>query len=228
MRIKLINQSTMVTPAEHSKAARVCAKQVSQWRRDWNAQVSYINLDPKKWDAEIVLLDNADQADALGYHDVDPNGRPYGKVFIQVCKQYGYPWVSVLSHEVLELLGDPGANQWANDPTGRLWAFEMCDAIQDHIYPLDGEMVSNYVLPNFFIPGAPGPYDFMGKLTAPFTIAGGYSIVARVTQVSQIYGAVRGQATDIVGDRQLAQRPDKKHPTARTYRRLHAFEQGDA
>lgn len=227
MRIKLVNQSTMVSAAERAKAARVCTKQIGEWRRDWHEKMSYVNLEPKKYDAEIVLLDNADQANALGYHDVDPNGMPYGRVFIQVCRQAGVPWISVLSHEVLELLGDPGANQWANDPTGRLWAFEMCDAIQNHLYQIDGEMVSDYVLPEFFIPGSDGPYDRLGKLSDPFTINDGYSIVARVSQVSQIYGAVAAGPTEVVGNKRLAQRADKQHPVARTYRRLHAFDQGD-
>lgn len=232
MRIKITDKSTIVpsTGANSMAAAKaIMTKQLAQWKQYWFTPDHYIYTETPTYDWEVLVVDDPDQADALGYHDVSPQGKPYGKVFIKVCQQFNVPWISVLSHEILELVGDPGANQWAHDPTGRLWAFEMCDAVQDHLYNIDGVPVSNFVLPNFFIPNSAPPYDYMKVLTAPFTVNKGYSIVGKITQVSQVFGMVRRttQGTSVEGDRrglEIVKRPDKQHPASRTQRRLHSFE----
>ena len=68
----------------------------------------------------------------------------------------------------------------------RLWSREVCDPVQENTYAIEaGGMhvaVSNFVLPAYFNPAAPGPYDHLGVLSKPFTLAkGGYAVWDRAT-----------------------------------------------
>lgn len=163
----------------------------------------------------IVILDDADQAGALGYHDVTPDGKPYGKVFLNpILKNGGTLTFSAnslsvaLSHEILETCGDPYADFWA-DAAYAEYALELCDAVEGDSYTVDNIAVSNFVLPRFFRAG-PGPYDFMRKLTAPFTMTdGGYQIQKKGGQVTQVWA---------MGFPDW-KKAGKQFPAARTYRR---------
>jgi hypothetical protein len=143
----------------------------------------------------LVILDTSDQAGALGYHDTTPDGRPYGKVFLEPILTNGGSFKTgslslsvTLSHEALEMAGDPYANWWADGPNQE-HALELCDPVEGDSYDIDGVSVSNFVGPRWFSNG-PGPYDKMGTLTAPWTMsAGGYMIVRdRGTVVRQVFG----------------------------------------
>ena len=138
--------------------------------------------DPKALPKEswkITVLDDplASEMGALGYHDATPKSNvPEGKVFAKYCETNGSPWSSVLSHEVLELLGD----EWVNLLVARgnqLWWRELCDAVQDDNYQdKHGVMLSNFVLPDYFVEGSDGPYDFRHLIKKPFEIRpGGYA-----------------------------------------------------
>lgn len=229
MKIKVVDQSKL-SATEISLGVQTINQQLQQWKKPWFGADHTLFSRPTTWDWEIIVVDDADVAEALGYHDVSPQGKPYGKVFVNVCEQYNVPWISVLSHEALEIVGDPSANMWAHDQFGKLWAYEMCDAVQDHLYQINGQWVSDFVLPNFFIPTAPPPYDYMNKLTSPFQVKNGYSIVAQLGTVSQIFGLIKRQKkhTEIVADEvgtRVLERPDKKFVGSRTQRRLHQFDQ---
>jgi hypothetical protein len=58
---------------------------------------------------------------------------------------------SVVSHEVLETLADWGANRWADDGTGILWALEVGDPVESDSYAQDTHgtpvTVSDFVTP---------------------------------------------------------------------------------
>jgi hypothetical protein len=145
----------------------------------------------------IVILDNADVADALGYHDVTPTGLPYARVFTQPILSNGGALdfssnsVSVtLSHEILETVGDRYAHFWSDGPQGLEYALELCDAVEGDSYTIGGVAVSNFVLPQFFRDG-PGPFDYLGKLGMPFQMtSGGYQIVrSGGTDTKQIFGS---------------------------------------
>src|SRR2546425_857524 len=58
----------------------------------------------------IAVVDNADVANALGYHDLTSAGLPLGKVFVGTALTYGEKPSVTLSHELLEMLGDPFVN----------------------------------------------------------------------------------------------------------------------
>lgn len=123
-------------------------------------------------DAILYLWNQADVEDALGYHDCNAKGIPYGFVFTDLSKKLGENWTVTLSHEALELVGDAQNNLLAQGPhpghPGREvfhW-FEMCDAVQAQTYKIDNVEVSNFVLPLYFTPGEQegGRNDFLGRL----------------------------------------------------------------
>jgi phospholipase C len=123
-------------------------------------------------DAILYLWDDVDTQDALGYHDANAKGIPYGFVFMELSRQLGENWTVTLSHEALELVGDAQSNLLAQGPHPAEaerevfhW-FEMCDAVQDQTYVIDGVEVANFVLPLYFTPGEQegGRNDFLGTL----------------------------------------------------------------
>jgi hypothetical protein len=123
-------------------------------------------------DAIIYLWDDVDVDDALGYHDTNKRGVPFGFVFTELVKQIDEPWTVTLSHEALELIADPEVNLLVAGPhPGDAKAevfhwYEMCDAVQDETYKVDGIPVSNFLLPLYFTPYAEegGRNDFLGRL----------------------------------------------------------------
>lgn len=85
------------------------------------------------------------------------------------------------SHELLELLLDAGANGWKDkqDGTGSMGAEEACDVVQNVFYVgSNGVAVSNFLLPSYFIPGAPGPWDYVGVMQSQQDYSNGYEIRA--------------------------------------------------
>src|SRR5262245_43526190 len=68
-------------------------------------------------DAILYLWDDvADVPNALGYHDENNYGLPYGFVFTDLSEQLGELWSVTLSHEALELIGDANVNVLAAGP----------------------------------------------------------------------------------------------------------------
>lgn len=117
------------------------------------------SLADMRGDAVLYLWDKVNLKDALGFHDKNNRGIPYGFVFTELSENLKEAWTVTLSHEVLELLGDPQANLLVQGPhpekpkqTVFHW-FEMCDAVQDETYVIDGVRVSNFVLPSYFTEG---------------------------------------------------------------------------
>jgi hypothetical protein len=129
------------------------------------------SLADMRGDAVLYLWDVVDVEDALGYHDTNNAGVPYGFVFTELAKQLKEDWTVTLSHEALELVGDPEVNLLVQGPhpadSDRAvfhW-YEMCDAVQAEVYEIDGTKVSNFVLPLYFTGGEEkgGRNDFLGR-----------------------------------------------------------------
>lgn len=127
----------------------------------------------------IGLVSHPDVPGALGYHDRTPSGRPFMKVFPLLDAQDGVSWQSTASHELLETLKDPELGQCVQGPSGKIWADEVCDAVESDSYSIDGVPVSNWVTPLWaqsLAPGQPQKYDWMGLCTQPEEIRpGGYA-----------------------------------------------------
>jgi hypothetical protein len=158
-------------------------------------------------------MDDSTQAGALGYHSEDNDlidafifAKPVldnkGVVLHDPTNNQNVSVASVLSHEVCEMFGDPFANFWADGPAlaqGSSYALELCDAVEGDSYDIkltcgDLVSVSNFILPQWF--NAQGtakdaPFDYLGKLSKPFTMTpGGYMIVRNGPGTEQqIFGA---------------------------------------
>ena len=207
MLISVVNRSTALSDAEVQRTVRAINRQFSEdFEPHWQfgarlrldgagraahtpaGRVSLPHLPGRRGDAVIYLQDKATVDDAEGYHDLNNSDVPFGFVFLDVCKAAGDEWTVALSHEAIELVGDPLNNLLVQGPHPHdhrhlvFHLFELCDAVQGETYELDGVKLSNFLLPGWFartrVAGARN--DFLGRPDAgstlePFTIApGGY------------------------------------------------------
>jgi hypothetical protein len=134
--------------------------------------------------------------DDVAYHDKDGQGVPYSMQAIGLTRDLFGPLgaLQATSHEMAEMLGDPGTNRYAKDGKGRQFAIELCDAVEMQSYSIHDETtgtdayVSNFLTQAFFDPGNSGPFDFLSTMAqndqapmAPFQTApgngGNYQIV---------------------------------------------------
>jgi hypothetical protein len=67
------------------------------------------------------------------------------KVFVKSATATGQKVSVTASHELLEMMIDPGAKLWARNTDGRFYTYEMCDAVKDEEYVIDGIAVSDFV-----------------------------------------------------------------------------------
>ena len=60
-------------------------------------------------DAILYLWDRVSVDDALGYHERNAGGLPFGIVFTELSTALDEPWTVAMSQEALALVGDPQA-----------------------------------------------------------------------------------------------------------------------
>ena len=182
MQISVINH-TAIADAELQRVLRAVNRQIESdfapyWSLSANLRLegrsgktpSKQNLADMRGDAVLYLWDEVDVDDALGYHDLNFRGIPYGFVFTQLAKKLGEHWSVTLSHEALEMIGDPDVNllvmgRHPSEPGRDVFHwYEMCDAVQAETYEIDGVQLSNFVLPLYFTGGeeAGSRNDFLG------------------------------------------------------------------
>ena len=215
----VINKSTVVPDSDLLVWTIACVKQVQEhaaplWKwptpqAQWLPDARFI----KDGMDVLYLFDDSDSPGALGWHDVDDQGRPFGKVFAKTTMANGSSVSSCLSHELLELCGDPDVNEWVTAPDGFQYAQELCDQVEADMYTLDGVEVSNFLLPAAFADAKADRYDYLGKLAAPFTLSpGGYAIRRnpKTGETGQIFAE----------HRESWRAATKAHPAARTAKRL--------
>jgi hypothetical protein len=192
--ISVLNPSTAMKDSEVE--ALLPALQ-TQLERDflpaWNIQAKLVFVPRGQTPAAgswwMSILDNSDQAGALGYHDVTNEGLPLGKVFAGTDLANGYLVSVTCSHEMLEMLADPEINQCVflqkTARQGLIVGYEVCDAVEADAlgYDIDGVRVSDFMTPRWFMPGFPGPFDQAGHCTKPLQVLkGGYISVFDVTR----------------------------------------------
>jgi len=117
----------------------------------------------------IAILPDIDAPDASGFHTWEA-GLSYGRV-----RWDGWDLTAITaSHEALELRMDPRCNQWVGLDDGRAVALELCDPCEADSYyisvTLFGETrmvpVSDFVLPAYFVKGAPPPYSYLNTVVS--------------------------------------------------------------
>ena len=142
----------------------------------------------------VVFLDDADQPDALAYHDLTPDGLPQSKVFVKTTLANG-DLVSVsASHELVEMLVDPAINLMTTGPDPKtIYAYESADPVEALSFDVDGIQMSDFIYPayfeNFHKPGSV-QFDHLNKVKKPFQIlSGGYQIIFKSGNWSQVFGS---------------------------------------
>jgi hypothetical protein len=126
---------------------------------------------------QMVVMDDPDQAGALGYHEMSSQGTPLGKVFAGLDLKMGASWTVTISHELLEMLADPWINWCAQSSEGTIYALEVCDAVEaDGLgYEIDGVLLSDFVTPGWFEPTEADRMDFKRRVARRLELAaGGY------------------------------------------------------
>lgn len=160
----------------------------------WGYPLTLYNTDaakPSDW--QLVYFDNADQAGALGYHDLTKDGQPVSKIFVETTLK-AKELVSVTAcHELFEMAIDPIANLWAEADDGTEYAYEMCDAVEEDTFDVDGIKMSNFLHPSWFEPFKHPPgtkFDHLGLLKKPFSMTkGGYVITKIKGKVKETFGS---------------------------------------
>lgn len=142
----------------------------------------------------VVFLDDADQPDALGYHDVTAAGMPLSKIFVRTTIANGDKVSVTAAHELAEMLVDPGINLCASSVDGRLiYALEVCDPVESDEFDIDGVAMSDLVTPQWFEgfhPPASVKFDLTGAVDAPFTLSsGGYIPIFKGGRWTEIFGS---------------------------------------
>jgi hypothetical protein len=175
---------------------------------------------------KCYFLPDADAAHLLGYHDVDPHGDPYLRVFVDLILQNNGTALSgatsvsaAAAHEAAEAAVDPRCDSYSVARTdGTQVALEVADAVENssyHVTLADGTKVSvtNFVFPSFFQPNGSAPFDQCQLVTAPFQILnGGYEVVRDGS----------GAVSQRLGDGYPEWRhSSKRFEASRTFRRLH-------
>jgi phospholipase C len=194
--ISVVNRTNCIVDREMHRVVRAINRQISEdfepyWAFGGRLRVEgpagpdtdLEQLKELRGDAILYIIDSAEKNDVLGYHDQNLSGIPFGFVYLDLCKAVGDEWSTTLSHEALELVGDPQCNLLVQGPDPEdanrtvYHFFEMCDAVQAQSYVIDGVTVSNFVLPHYFTPGeeAGGRNDFCGTDLKSFGVSsGGY------------------------------------------------------
>ena len=208
--IAVTNASTCLTDAQIEAVLPALQKQVGDdfkayWEQD--CTLSFLakdqSLNPGWW--QIVITDNPDQAGALGYHELTSQGTPLGKIFAQLDLQSGSSWTVTLSHELLEMLADPWINWCAMGRDSKIYALEVCDAVEaDELgYSIDGVLVSDFITPAWYEPTSADRLDFKKHVSKELELArGGYiSILDPTGGWTQINARGEGGPRTVPGSR---------------------------
>jgi hypothetical protein len=196
--ISVINESTVLTDADVNPVVTALQQQVSNdfgpvWGVDAELKMIPQGSQPPSGTWWLVILDDSDQAGALGYHDLTPDGLPIGKVFAASDLKAGTSWTVTASHELLEMLADPNINLSVfvqnADTTGSLYAYEVCDACEDDSfgYQINNVLVSDFVYPTWFetFRTQGTQFDRMNQIQNPLQLLqGGYIGVFNVSEGS--------------------------------------------
>ena len=161
----------------------------------WGTPANLVKTDDFQSGAwAMVFLDNADQAGALAYHDLTPDGLPQSRVFVKTTLDNN-DLVSVsASHELVEMLVDPAINMLTTGPDRTtVYAYESADPVEALSFDVNGIKMSDFVYPSYFEdfrqPNSV-QFDQMNQVNQPFQIlAGGYQIILKDGQWSQIFGS---------------------------------------
>lgn len=199
--IAVTNESTVIKDAEVIAALPKLQRQVSFDFKAWWSLDCALEFWPRGQQVpggwwQIVIVNDPDQAGALGYHELAANGCPLGKVFAGLDLKLGCSWTVTLSHELLEMLADPYIDRVVQGQDGKLYALEVCDPVEadDLGYFVENVLVSDFITPKWFHDRAEGEYySFKRNVARPLQLAaGGYIGVLDANGAWTVQTAQRG------------------------------------
>ncbi len=181
--IVIANESSIVRTIDLKRAIGPLQFQIDKhfyplW--GWRADLRLASGREQKSAMKVIIRDRSDEAGDLGYHF--KNGLPITYVFAKDDIKYSGEFTSTLSHELLEMIADPGVNLYAQGPVkikGRRtrmgWvSYEVCDPVEGNLYKIDGIDVCNFVTPEFFEnehKRRSVKFDYLGVVDRPFQVA---------------------------------------------------------
>jgi hypothetical protein len=193
--IAVFNQATTPLGLDLDKLVAALQKFVTDYVVPvWGTPARLVKTTGFKKDAwAVVFLDTADQAKALAYHDLTPDGFPLSKVFVKTIADAGASLTVAASHELVEMLVDPAINLLSLGPDPKAaYAYESADPVEDDslAFSVNGFKMTDFVYPSYFEnfrkPNST-KFDYRGKVTRPFQIlAGGYQLVFKNGKWSQL------------------------------------------
>jgi hypothetical protein len=180
LNIYVLNKSTALTDAQIQNwlpAFNVFVGHVQEW---WPRPATLVwcprNKEPKDaW--KLVFADKSDEAGDLGYHDFTADGRPISYVFAADDIAGGYNPAVTATHEIAEMIADPWISEVFQVSNREFFAKEICDPCEAdefgysvRVKPYAAVLVSDFVLPKWFIPGSTGQFDRTKKIDKPLKI----------------------------------------------------------
>src|SRR3981081_3471017 len=91
---------------------------------------------PSDW--QFVYFDTADEAGALGYHDLTKDGQPVSKIFVKTTLADNQVVSVTACHELFEMAIDPIANLWAEAADGTEYPHEMNHPVEEGPFLVEG------------------------------------------------------------------------------------------
>lgn len=196
VRIACVNQSEIPLGVSMSKLTAALQKCYDRhFLPVWGYPVKLYNTSkPKASDWRLVYFDKPGHKHVEGFHELTYRKQPIAKVFVQSSQDDGVPISVTASHELFEMVIDPMANLWANADKRTQYAYEMCDAVEEDMFEVDGLPMSNFVHPAWFEPfkhPRGTKFDHMGRLKKPFSMSkGGYVMIRRDGKFKKDFGSV--------------------------------------
>ena len=199
--IACVNQATTALGVDWAALISVLGSFADLYARIWGTPARIVDAGTGPVPAghwAIVFLDDADQAGALGYHDLTPDQLPLSKIFVRTTVQAGDKVSVTATHELAEMLVDPGIQMGAVGPDQTTWyAYETADAVEQETFQINGIDVTNFVYPAWFEgfrPPQSAQFDYLGSCKSPFELRpGGYISVFKNGTWSQIFGSLAAQ-----------------------------------
>lgn len=216
IRVSIVNESTLFKDADLHALCNALQVQVTRdFYPAWGVNASiYYTPSGKRPTADhwiIAILDDADQAGALGYHDTTSTGLPLGKIFVRTILGDRASVSVTVSHELLEMLADPQVNLAAQDGN-RFYSFEVGDPVEADSMGYEitipagwvgagtKVLVSDFVFPSWFQSFiTSGKFDFMGHVKKPLELsAGGYIGFLDLSNLNQGWQQITASTSPMV------------------------------
>ena len=193
--IAVFNQATAPLGVDLDKLVAALQKFVTEYVAPvWGTPARLVKTTGfRKGAWALVFLDSADQANALAYHELTPDGFPLSKVFVKTIAEAGASLTVATSHELVEMLVDPAINLLSLGPDPKAaYAYESADPVEaDSLaFTVGGFPMTDFVYPSYFESfrkPKSTKFDYRGEVTRPFeTLPRGYQLVFKNGKWSQL------------------------------------------